>query len=234
MEVRNRPLPLYGYLLMPLLMLPQNLPASGPLPPPEDDRSLGFDLRFARNENRLDYGGVNVDTVTQWIGVSWRERYGRRVHLGMFGGYAYTTQTNNPSTAGLELDGYHVGLSLLLSLWERKRATLFTAFDYTYERVDHDEENRHIDIDWHYPRAQLGAIFSLGQGWRFYGGADVGKIDGTERESGTINRTRQFERDTQVGAFGGLDFNLEQDGYVGIELRSGINGGGEIYFKRRF
>jgi hypothetical protein len=208
--------------------------AAGPLPSSGDDKTFAVDLRFARNDNPLDYGDFVADTTTKWIGLSWRERYDQRVHLGMFGGYAYTTQTNNAATAGLELDGYHVGLSLHISLLETRRTNLYFSADYTYERVDNDDNTRDVVIDWHYPRARFGITFTPQSALRFYGGGDIGEIDGTERASGTFNRTVNFERSAKGGVFGGLDYNLDQDGYIGFELRSGINKGGEIYFKRRF
>jgi hypothetical protein len=77
-------------------------------------------------------------------------------------------------------------------------------------------------------------IAALTKKLRLYGGGSYGYIDGTERDSGTVNRTTDFRRDSRVGGFLGLDLNVESDGYIGIEARAGLTRGGEIYFKRSF
>jgi hypothetical protein len=217
-----------------LMTLPVLVEAAGPLTP--DDRDVGPDLslRFARAKMPLDYGDRAYDNTSRWIGLSLREKAGQRVTLGMYGGYAYVTQTGNPVTAGMELDGFHAGFSLHGVILESRRALLFYAFDYTYQKVDHKGDTQTVVIDWSQPQAQLGAIISLTQNFRFYGGGSYGRIDGEERASGTVNRTTAIGRDARGGGFLGLDLNTDPDGYVGIEIRSGLIRGGEIYFKRRY
>lgn len=209
--------------------------AAGPLTPEDNGPSaLDFALRFARFKAPLDYAGRHHDTTTRWIGISLREKAGDRITLGMYGGYAFVTQTNNPLTSGVELDGYHAGFSLHAVLWTGRRTTLYGAVDYTYQKMDHKSEAQTVVIDWAQPRAQLGVAVTPARKWRLYGGGSYGKLDGEERASGTVNHTLNFERDARAGGFLGVDLNVETDGYVGIEARSGVDRGAEIYFKRRF
>ena len=88
---------------------------------------------------------------------------GKRVTLGMYGGYAWLTQTNNPVTAGIELDGFHAGFSLHGVLLEGQRASLYGALDYTYQKVDHKSDAQSVVIDWAQPQAQLGVMLTLAQ-----------------------------------------------------------------------
>ncbi|GAB4515136.1 MAG: hypothetical protein Tsb0026_20690 [Sulfuricaulis sp.] len=222
-------------VLLLISILPALAEAAGPLVPADNNSStLDFSLRFARSKMPLDYAGQTHDTTSRWLGFSLREKAGKRVTLGMYGGYAYITQTNNPVTAGIELDGFHAGFSLHGVLLEWQRASLYGALDYGYQKADHKSDTQTVVIDWAQPRAQLGVILALAQKWRLYGGGSYGKIDGEERASGSINRTLTFERGAQSGGFLGLDLNVEQDGYVGIEAQSGLMRGIDIYFKRRF
>jgi hypothetical protein len=221
-------------LLVLLMIMPVLAEAAGPLTPDNRVESLDFSLRFASAKMPLDYGGRTYDTTSRWIGLSLREKASQSVTLGMYGGYAYVTQTGNPVTAGMELDGFHAGFSLHGVMLENRRALLFYAFDYTYQKVDNKSDAQTVVIDWSQPQAQLGAIISLTQNFRFYGGGSYGRIDGEERTSGTVNRTTAISRDAHGGVFLGLDLNTDPDGYVGIEVRSGLTRGGEIYFKRRY
>lgn len=223
------------YALLGLLMIvPVLAEAAGPLVPDEFGRGPDLSLRFASAKMPLDYGDHAYDTKNRWIGLSLREKASQSVTLGMYGGYAYVTQTGNPVTAGVELDGFHAGFSLHGVMLENRRISLFYALDYTYQKVDHTGDTQTVVIDWSQSQAQLGAIAALTQNFRFYGGGSYGRLDGEERASGTVNRTTAISRDARGGGFLGLDLKTDPDGYVGIEIRSGLTRGGEIYFKRRY
>lgn len=220
--------------LLLIIMLPAPAEAAGPLVPQDNYSALDFSLRFARTKVPLDYGNRTNDATSRWVGVSLREKAGKRVTLGMHGGYAWLTQNNNPVTAGIELDGFHAGFSLHAVMLQGRHASLYGALDYTYQKMDHKNDARTVVIDWAQPQAQLGVMLTLAPKWRVYGGGNYGKIDGEERASGSVNHTLTFERGAQSGGFLGLDLNVETDGYIGIEARSGLMRGAEIYFKRRF
>lgn len=218
-----------------IFILPAPAEAAGPLVPTDNSGStLDFSLRFTRAEMPLDYAGRTQDSTNSWLGVSLREQVSKRVTLGIYGGYAWLTQTNNPVTAGIELDGYHAGISMHAVLLPGQMASLYGALDYSYQKMDHENDIQEVVIDWTQSQAQLGVMLALSERWRLYGGGSYGKIDGEERASGSVNHTLSFERGAQSGGFLGLDLNVETDGYIGVELRSGLMRGGEIYFKRRF
>jgi len=139
-----------------LMALPVLVEAAGPLTPDDRVESLDFSLRFARAKMPLDYGDRAYDTTSRWIGLSVRETAGRRVTLGMYGGYAYVTQTGNPVTAGMELDGFHAGFSLHGVILENRRVSLFYAIDYTYQKVDHKSDAQTVVIDWSQSQVVVG------------------------------------------------------------------------------
>jgi hypothetical protein len=222
---------LSGLLLM---ALPTLTLAAGPLIPADEDKTVDFSLRFASAKAPFDYGAQDYDTTSRWIGLSWREKAGDRLTLGLYGGYAYVTQANNPATAGIELDGFHAGFSLHGIIYSGRRTSLFYAAYYTYQKVDHKGDAQTVVMDWTEPRAQLGAIVAVTRDVRLYGGGSYGSIDGEERISGAINRTTDFSRSARAGGFLGLDLNVDTDGYVGVEATSGLTRGGQIYFKRSY
>jgi hypothetical protein len=152
--------------------------------------------------------------------------------LGMHGGYTYVTQTGNPVTSGIQLDGYHAGLSLYGAFFESRRASLYYAFDYTYQKVDDKNDDQTVVIEWSEPHALIGASVMVGNRWRVSGGGGYGHIDGEERASGPINHTTDFSRSTRAFEFLGLALNVDPDGYVGIEAGTGLTRRAEIYFKR--
>jgi len=217
-----------------LWLFPALVQAAGPLPPPHDDKTLDFSLRMARAKSEFRYDTATADTTIKWLGLSVREKVSPRLELGMFGGYAYVTQYQHPLTAGMELDGYHAGFSLHAVLLATPQATLYGVLDYTYQKVEHKSDVQTVVIDWSEPHAQLGGIVPLAKRWRLFGGSNYGYIDGEERASGTTNHTVGFKRAARAGGFLGLDLQTDIDGYVGLEARSGLARGVEMYFKRRY
>ena len=148
----------------------------------------------------LEYAGRTHDTTSRWFGFSLREQVSKRVTLGMYGGYAWLTQSSNPVTAGIELDGFHAGFSLHGVLLEGQRTSLYGTLDYGYQKVDHKDDSQTVVIDWAQPQAQLGVMLTLARHWRLYGGGSYGKIDGEERASGTVNHTPVYPREVMKRA----------------------------------
>lgn len=79
----------------------------------------------------------------------------------------------------------------------------------------------------------LGGSFGLGA-TRFYGGVSYGAVDGTQRTTGTIDATTRFEILGKAGGFLGVDLRVEQDGYIGVEGRTGLDEGWLLYFRHRY
>lgn len=207
--------------------------ADDPLPP-AGDKALDFSLRFAHTTTDFYYDGSPVNTTVKWIGVSWREPLGARLYLGAFGGYSFLTQTNNALLAGAEADGYHAGVALHLVVYRGERLTLFATAGTVYQNVEFQGVTQTVELEWYQPGAELGGALALGGGVRVYGGGNYGFVSGQERAHGTIERTTNFERDARGGGFVGLDLDVDRDGYVGFETRTGVNRGSTIYFKRLF
>jgi len=168
------------------------------------------------------------------LGLSLREKFGSRLTLGMYGGYAWLTQTDNPVTNGQELYGYHAGFSLYGILLEGQRVSLYGVLDYLYQRMDFDIDSQKVVIDWSQPQAQLGLIATVTPMVRIYGAGTYSRIDGEERASGIVTQSLTIDRSARSGALLGIDINVESGGYVGMEARSGLTRGAEIYFKKRF
>ncbi|MFL6648038.1 MAG: hypothetical protein ACJ8KO_08750 [Sulfurifustaceae bacterium] len=194
---------------------------------------LDFALSFSHHELPLDYGPAHVDTSVDRASILWRERYGERLQLGLIGGYSLLSQTNNPATAGLDLDGYHAGVSLDLDLVRSSHFDMFFNAVWLYQKVDHADASQRVTIITREPDARVGAGVTVA-GVRAYAGARYGRIDGEQRQSGTVNDTRAIHETRRSGAFGGLELRLDENGYVGVIGESGVDRRVGIYFGRVF
>jgi hypothetical protein len=209
------------------------LPAAADPPHFGEARPFEFTVLIGRERTVFESDIRSSPTTVRRVGISWREQFGPRVAIGLFGGYTSVTQTGNPLTAGLKLDGYHAGISLHLALLQTERVRLFIAGDYAYQDVDRTGGEQSVALEWYELRARLGAAVALAPRVQIYGGGSYGHIDGQERVTGAVNGTTDFERRARYGGFLGLNFNVEPGGYVGVEAWSGLGRGGKIYFEKR-
>lgn len=202
---------------------------------PYTDRPLDFSLRFSHHTLVLDYGGgTNVDTAVDRIGIVWREAFGKRLQLGLIGGYSFLTQTDNPPTAGLELDGYHAGFLADVDLLALGNTRVSVHGAWLYQKMDSDVGAQRTSIAWREPSLRLAATSAIGGGVQVYGGLRYGTIDGQQRLSGTLNETRTVTQTDRTGGFVGVALDLEGNGYVGISAASGIDRHTTLYFGRHF
>lgn len=216
-----------------LLLLPARLLAAtevtGEL---ADGKSLDFGLRFASARNSLEYGGSTHDTTVKWVSAGWREPFGP-VQLGLRVGYTFLTQNDNPSTRGLELDGYHAGISLALDIARYRQGRVFFSADYVYQTVSHEGTTQTIEMTWHDPRVNVGLYHGLSGQVFVLLGASYGRTSGQERLNNGVVTTRHFSSN-DAGAVLGLDIVDNNKGTVGFVVRTGLDRGGSIYFKRLF
>jgi hypothetical protein len=198
------------------------------------DRPLDFTLTLSHHTLDLAYNGSNVDTAIDRASLSWRERYGERLQLGLIGGYTSLSQTNNAATSGHDLNGYHAGLSLNVDLWRTDRANSFFEALWLYQKVDHDSGSQRVEIVTYEPRARVGVGLALAPQIWSYAGVRYGAINGEQRQSGQITGTNKIKEARKTGGFAGFELRLEGDGYVGIAAESGVDRVFSIYFGRRY
>lgn len=197
------------------------------------NRPLDFSLYFSQAETDFDYAGQAVPTRVSRIGVHWRERYAP-LWIGLLGGYSYVTQTQNAPTAGLELGGYHAGVSVEAALYQTPALGLTFDAGWLYERVDEQTNGDEVELAWRIPWARLLAHWRVAPRADVYAGLRYDAIDGEERQRGAARSTRDIERDADTAGIVGLELRLDDNGYVRLEGYDGATRSVALYFGRRY
>jgi len=197
------------------------------------DRPLDFSLYLNRARTDLDYPGDRVPTRIDRIGIHWREQY-QPLWLGLMGGWSYVTQTRHPATAGLELGGYHVGITFGLELYAAQPLRVAFEGGYLYERVDEATDADDIVLAWHIPWAQLLTEWRPVPAWEFYGGVRYDYVEGTQRLRGAVNSTTDIEHRAETAGIVGVKLRLNGDGYVALEGNDGATRSVALHFGRRY
>ncbi|HKQ29779.1 MAG TPA: hypothetical protein VJS66_00720 [Burkholderiales bacterium] len=219
------------------LLLTMTTPALAVIPmTAETERSFDFALSAGKTETEFTYtGAAIVDTTVEFVELSWYERIYAGVDIGLHLGKTFLSQTNRAATAGLDPNGTHIGVGVRALFLGTSPIQPFVHALYYYRRVEETDGSDSVTLAWHEPRLRLGITMAPWGPLRVYAGADWSAVDGSERVSGTMSSTTDFERDGSVSGFLGLDFTIDATGFIGVEAHTGDAGNGVgIYFKRRY
>ena len=197
------------------------------------DRPLDFSLYLNRARTDLDYPGDRVSTRIDRIGIHWREQY-QPLWLGLMGGWSYVTQTQHPATAGLELGGYHVGITFELELYAAQPLRVALEGGYLYERVDEETDGNDVELAWHIPWVQLLTEWHPVPVWELYGGVRYDYVEGEQRLRGAVNSTTDIDHRAETGGVVGIKLHLDGDGYVALEGNDGATRSVTLHFGRRY
>jgi len=106
--------------------------------------------------------------------------------------------------------------------------------NYSYYFSDQTLARDRIEIRWTQAEARLRLAMQLTPRLKAYGCAFAIHLDGKQKLNGAITTETQLDNRDSAGQCGGLRWETEDNGVVGIEANGGALGGGRIYFGRHF
>ena len=130
--------------------------------------------------------------------------------------------------------GYHFGLGLSASTAARQRFQAGADLSYSYYLSSQNKADDKIDIRWNQAEARLWLAMQLTPPLKAYGCALTIRLDGEQKLTGTTTVDTQLDNRNNAGQCGGLSWETEDNGIIGIEANGGAIRGGRIYFGRLF
>jgi len=203
--------------------------AADPIP-----ATLDFAFHLSRLDITLNDTQQVVDTTVKRIGITSFDLRQQPLRPGVAVGYAYVSDSSQAVTAGMELVGYYFAPSLrgMLLNGERLRAALTAT--YLYQHVKDSIADRSVTMDWQQAQVDLDARWRVSRQLDLLLGGQYGGIDVDENLSGNINQTLKLHTGPTLGYRAGLEFDLGDDGQVGMVMHRDLGDGVEIYFQRQF
>jgi len=182
----------------------------------------------------LDFEGSIRTTQFDSLEFELREQLAENIEGTVHFGYLDVTQNSNPIFAGTNTTGGYLGFDLRWHLIKGQQFKLMSLFDYRYAFTDTSYDGQRIEWDWHqtslalHSRTTISKNFSLGLGVSYL------TINGVEKASGTLNQNLDFKAKDSLTGHIGLQLELDQDGQIGVELKTGSLQGGMITFQQSF
>ncbi len=171
---------------------------------------------------------------TNSFGFRYREYLAENFGIDMTLGRHNLDHENNSDALGYSPAGYHVGLGLSASTATRKRFQAGADLSYSYYDSNQYLNGDRIDLNWSQSEARLWLAMQLTSRLKAYGCAIAFRLNGEQKKTGAITTETQLDNRDNAGQCGGLSWETEDNGVIGIEANGGATRGGKIYFGRRF
>jgi hypothetical protein len=192
----------------------------------------GVEAGLSGERVRIDFD-TGVETRTSRLSLFLSENVRPWLSFALHGGPLLLTQSGNPATRGLELSGYHLGVSARAEAFQHSAVGVVGSLHYSYQRADAREDDREVTITLHEARGELGALLRL-QSLQLQLGSYALYLDGDETVSGPTPGSAQLEADEQFGGFVQADFLPDPTGTVSLRLDTGAREAITLRFARRF
>lgn len=196
--------------------------------------TLDFALHFSRLKAELSDTQQAIDITAKHVGITSFDRGEGMLQPGLALGYAYIGTSNQPLTAGMELEGFYISPALRSVAIDTPRFTLTLTGAYLYQRVKDSNATQAVTLEWYQPQLDVDALWRITHQVGLIVGGQYGRIDADEKISGAVNQTVTLKKRSTLGSHAGLEFDLGGDGQVGFQLHHAIGDGVEIYFQRQF
>ena len=198
---------------------------------PEDSMDFSFDLE--RTVADWSVTGVAIETRVSRLGFSLYEYQSEYFQPGLHGGYLDVSQLNNATTAGMNLTGNYLGVSVRSKMPLSEHFTLLFRAAYIYHTTDQQLISQQTQLKWSETEFSAAFDYNVGRMGIFVGAAYY-DIDGDEIASGTITQTRSISEENNTATLVGIRLPVDATGSIQVQMESGGRKMTRLDFMRRF
>lgn len=173
---------------------------------------LDFSLQLSRIDLRLEAAGITYPVDLKRINVLMFEESPTNIDLGLMLGNSYLSLEQDGPSAGLSLNGFHLGLIGRRAFGNNPRFNL--QGHILYQKLQDVTPSTTVTLDWFEWQLASSLRLALNRDWGLILGAGYTGIDADRRVSGSINQTL------------GMSLKKPLHGELGIEMLSA--GGGRV------
>ena len=220
-----QPANLCGVLL--ILLASQALAASD-----YADQMRDFSLALSHNELALASGNNRYPVELSQVTVSMLETDNDDVDFGLQLGNSYASLGNDNPSAGLSLNGYHLGLSAGTQLGNNPRLALQALAQYHY--LSDSTATTTVKLDWFEWQFSASLRLALAPSWGLRLGAAYSGVDAQRRVTGSVYHTLAMDLADPLHGLLALEKLFPNGGRASITLLGGGRRGASLAFARRF
>jgi hypothetical protein len=195
------------------------------------DEVSSFELEFSRDQIPLNDNTVlDVDGM----GIRYSESSALPLQLTLSLGREVVNHDDDPLSLGFQPDGYYAGVTIGYASSQWHSLQVGADLSYSYHSATQEFNLQQLEIDWHRAEARGWLALHLNDIVKLYGCAIAINIDGAQTINGSTPSRVDFKNEQHSGYCGGIELEVGNDGYIGLEAESRHQHGGRLYFGKRY
>lgn len=214
-------------LLLALLLYPASSLA-------DQNKAIWFALQLETFDTDWLYADSVRETRINRATIRWLEKFGGNWTGGLTLAYQEGSQGSNPVPAAQVTTGESLGIELCYDLLHQSRSSAEIVLAFEYNNMQRLLDTQNAEWSWTHGSIGLESKWGFSTNISLLLGVTAHRINGEEVLAGPINRVSDFEANEALEGLIGLKVNLDQTGYVGIDMRAGHTQGGRLTFARSF
>ncbi len=193
---------------------------------------VDFSLSFSRADLDLESGNVVYPTTQNRISAIWVNRISANLNIGLIIGTNYISLDNDAATAGLSLNGNHIGFSVNEIFGNNLQIGL-RAY-YIYQQATGENTLRTASLTWHEWLAEATLRLRLGKHWAIIAGGGLTGLNVDRRVKGDINETIRMELANDVQGRIAVEILTAPADRIRLTLNRGAFDGFQLTFAHAF
>ncbi|MCK4587054.1 MAG: hypothetical protein KAU29_06915 [Gammaproteobacteria bacterium] len=193
---------------------------------------IDFSLSFSRSDLDLTSNKISYPIRQSRISANVFNRVSTNLNIGLIIGSNYLSLSNDTATAGLSLNGNHIGFAINGIFGEDIQLALRAR--YIYQEATGENTLRIASLTWHEWLAEVTLRFSMGSQWALITGAGVMGLDVDRRVSGDINETIRMKLADNVQGKLAIELLTAPADRIRLTLKKGAANGLQLSFAHAF
>jgi len=197
------------------------------------NRSLvDFSLSFSRIDLDLKFNNIIYPTRQSRISVNVFNRVSTNLNIGLILGSNFLSLDNDAVTAGLSLNGNHIGFAANGTFGNKIQLGLNA--HYIYQEAKGENTLRTTSLTWHEWLAEATLRLSLGSQWALIAGTGIMGLDADRRVSGDINETIRMKLTDNVQGKLAIEILPAPTDRIRLTVTRGTFDGAQLTFAHAF
>jgi len=193
-----------------------------------------FSLSLSHQRTDWQYPAGARATIINRGELRLAEPLTRRVSGTLYLSYLDLDQPDNPLAAARNASGNGAGLDLRADLLGSEILNLSGYLAYGYQTATGRLGAQHVEFVWHRWRGGLDFTLFPAQPVSLLGGASFGRIDGEQRNTGTLTSRSTFTESQPDRYHLGIRWHPDSSGRVELKAYTGAVTGLQLTFRRRY
>lgn len=184
---------------------------------------VDFSLSFSQKDADLQSNNVIYLTRENRISVNLFNEVSSGLSIGLIIGSNFITQDKDATTAGMSLNGNHIGFAIKKILGNNPQLGLHA--QYLYQEAKGENDLRTASLNWHEWIAEANLQLNLGSRWAIIVGGGAVGLEADRNVSGDINETIRMKLKNDFQGRVTIEINTAPDDRIRLTFNRGASDG---------